>query len=296
MVESSSRRNGKAGTKATAGVERIHDAARFLDHASSLLLPDEARHNLILGLADTIQRNPEVYPDHSFWLVRDGSVVVGAAMRTPPHNLVIARPRDDAALSALVDHVDEMLPGAQGAVPEVDAFAALWSERRHVAVRVVFEQAIYALRDVADLTRAEGVYRPATSDDYSLILSWFTAFQREALGEVSPASNAEQQLRRRLESPAAGFRLWQRGREPVSLCGFSGRTPHGIRIGPVYTPPEHRGRGYGTSLVAETSAELLAVGYDFCFLFTDLANPTSNAIYQRVGYDRVCESRQLAFE
>jgi uncharacterized protein len=277
-------------------VERIHDAARFLDDASSLLLPDEARHNLILGLADTILRHPQVYPDHSFWLVRDGGAVVGAAMRTPPHNLLIARPRDDGALSALADHVEEMLPGVQGAVPEVDAFAALWSERRDVTVRVVFEQGIYALRDVAELPHAEGECRPASSDDHSLILTWFAAFAREALGEVSPVSDAERQLRRRLESATAGFRLWQRGGEAVSLCGFSGRTPHGIRIGPVYTPPEHRGHGYGTSLVAETSAELLALGYDFCFLFTDLSNPTSNAIYQRIGYERVCESRQLAFE
>ena len=127
------------------------------------------------------------------------------------------------------------------------------------------------------------------------MLGWFTAFTREALNDESTASEAERQIRRRLDSPAAGFRIWERSGEPVSFCGFSGRTPHGIRIGPVYTPPEHRGHGYATSLVAEVSAELLAVGYEFCFLFTDLANPTSNAIYQRIGYERVCECRQLAF-
>jgi len=277
-------------------VEHIHDASYFLADASSLLLADEARHNLILGLADTIRSNPNVYPDHSFWLVRDGGDVVGAAMRTPPHNVVIARPRDDAALAALADHIDEKLPGAQGAVPEVDVFAAAWCERRQLATRVVFEQAIYALREVADVPRAEGVRRPATSDDHSLIISWSMAFAREALNEASPPSEIGRQVQRRLDSPAAGFRLWENGGEPVSLCGFSGRTPHGIRIGPVYTPPEHRRRGYGTSLVADVSAELLAAGYGFCFLFTDLTNPTSNAIYQRIGYERVCASRQLTFE
>jgi predicted GNAT family acetyltransferase len=283
-------------TRAARQVERIHDASRFLAEASSLLLADEARHNLMLGLADTIRSNPNVYPDHSFWLVRDGGDVVGAAMRTPPHHLVIARPRDDAALAALADHIDEKLPGAQGAVPEVDVFVAAWCERRQLAACVVFEQAIYALREVADVPRAEGACRHATADDYSLIVSWSTAFSREALNEASPTSDIERQVQRRLDSPAAGFRLWERGGKPVSLCGFSGRTPHGIRIGPVYTPPEHRGRGYGTSLVADVSAELLAAGYGLCFLFTDLTNPTSNAIYQRIGYERVCESRQLRFE
>ena len=277
-------------------VECTEDPERFLGAASSLLLADEARHNLILGLADTIRGNPQVYPDHSFWLVRDGGTVVGAAMRTPPHNLLIARPREDAALTALADHISETLPGVQGSVPEVDAFAAAWGVRRDVRARVVFEQGIYAIREIVDVPRAEGVCRPATDDDHPLIVSWFIAFSREALNEVSSAMDAERQLQRRLESPAAGFRVWQHGDEPVSLCGFSGRTRHGIRIGPVYTPPEHRGRGYATSLVAEVSAELLASGYAFCFLFTDLANPTSNAIYQRIGYHRVCESRQLAFD
>lgn len=277
-------------------VERIDDPTRFLADAGPLLLADEARHNLILGLAETIRDNPQVYPDHSFWLVRDGAAVIAAAMRTPPHNLLIARPGDAAALEALADHLSETLPGVQGAVPEVDVFADAWCERRQVHARVVFEQGIYALRAVADVPRADGVCRRATSDDHALIVFWLTAFAREALHEASPLLDAERQVRRRLDSPAAGFRIWQHGSEPVSLCGFSGRTPHGIRIGPVYTPPEHRGRGYGTSLVAAVSAELLATGYAFCFLFTDLANPTSNAIYQRIGYERVCESRQLAFE
>ena len=276
-------------------VEPVDEAARFLADASSLLV-DEARHNLILGLGDTIREHPQVYPEHSFWLVRDGGLVVGAAMRTPPHNLLIARPRHDAALTALADHISDALPGVQGAVPEVDVFAAAWRARHQVQVRVVFEQGIYALRAVADVARAEGSFRAATSDDHSLIVAWYKAFTREALNEEPPEEDLERRIRRRLDSSAGGLRLWEHHGERVALCGFSGRTPHGIRIGPVYTPPEYRGRGYATSLVAAVSAELLASEFSFCFLFTDLANPTSNAIYQRIGYERVCESRQIAFE
>ena len=99
----------------------------------------------------------------------------------------------------------------------------------------------------------------------------------------------------RLTTPGRGFRLWDDG-GPVSLAGFGGGTPNGIRIGPVYTPPELRGRGYASALVAALSAELLAAGRRFCFLYTDLANPTSNRIYERIGYRRVCESAEIAFE
>jgi predicted GNAT family acetyltransferase len=93
-----------------------------------------------------------------------------------------------------------------------------------------------------------------------------------------------------------GFELWEDGGEVVSLSGWGGPTPNGIRIGPVYTPPELRGRGYATSLVAELSQALLDAGRRFCFLYTDLANPTSNAIYERIGYVRVCEAAMVAFQ
>jgi predicted GNAT family acetyltransferase len=82
---------------------------------------------------------------------------------------------------------------------------------------------------------------------------------------------------------------------PVSLAGFGGPTPNGIRIGPVYTPPEHRNRGYGTAVTAAVTQLLLARSHRFCFLYTDLANPTSKSIYVRIGYEPVCDSRELAF-
>jgi predicted GNAT family acetyltransferase len=98
-----------------------------------------------------------------------------------------------------------------------------------------------------------------------------------------------------LANAQAGIALWVDG-EPVSMAGFSGPTPHGIRIGPVYTPPERRRRGYASALVAALSAKLLAEGRDYCFLYTDLANPTSNKIYTDVGYEHVCESVELVFD
>ena len=73
----------------------------------------------------------------------------------------------------------------------------------------------------------------------------------------------------------------------MSLTGVGGLTPHGIRVGPVYTPPELRGRGYASNLVAAASQAALDDGRRALFLFTDLANPTSNRIYQAIGYEPV---------
>jgi predicted GNAT family acetyltransferase len=123
-----------------------------------------------------------------------------------------------------------------------------------------------------------------------------TAFGDEVLEESDPGRlEARSMVEHRLASGDGGFLLWVDGGETVSVSGWGGPTPNGIRVGPVYTPPELRGRGYATALVAELSQSLLDGGRSFVFLYTDLANPTSNAIYERIGYRMVCESAEIAF-
>jgi hypothetical protein len=96
-------------------------AEEFLEQAGPVLLADEARHNLMLGVAANVRDLPHLFPGARFWAV-DGA----AALQTPPYNLAVARPRDADALAALAAVIDVELPGVTGAVPEVDDFAALW--------------------------------------------------------------------------------------------------------------------------------------------------------------------------
>ena len=98
----------------------------------------------------------------------------------------------------------------------------------------------------------------------------------------------------RLDRGTGGFALWEDD-GPVSLAGWGGETPNGVRIGPVYTPPGFRRRGYASALTASVSADRLAAGRRFCFLYTDLANPTSNRIYVEIGYERVCDAMEFVF-
>ena len=90
--------------------------------------------------------------------------------------------------------------------------------------------------------------------------------------------------------------LWDVGGVPVSLAGGTRPGVHCISVGPVYTPPEHRCRGYASACVAALSQHLLDAGWEFCTLFTDLANPTSNSIYQKIGYRPVCDFNEYLFE
>lgn len=280
-------------------VALVADPAEFLHEAEPLLLADEARHNLILGIAGTIRDG--LYEQHRLWLVRDGGRPVAAALQTPPFNLILARPESEAALTALADAVaDEELPGVVGSLPEVERFAELHGAHTGRRPHRTVSQGVYELDEVVPPPRPSGSARVAGELDRELAVRWFGAFADEAHPDGAGRDDAERAVDRRSSAPNSGFLLWENGGEVVSLAGWGGATPNGIRIGPVYTPPELRGRGYATALTAELSQRLLdgdlfPGGRRFCFLYTDLENPTSNAIYERIGYRRVCESAEIAF-
>jgi len=270
-------------------VVQMADAAEFLDRAEPLLLAEEARHNLILGLAGTLRDHPELYPDVALWLVVDAGVPVGAALRTRPFNLVLARGSDEA-VALLATSIDETLPGVVGALPEVDRFVAA----RGVRAKPRARQGIYALSAVKPPRPASGRPRAAARADRPLLLDWWRAFSIEALGDASPD---DERLARTVDHKlsAGGIELWEDEGRSVSAVGFGRPTPTGVGISRVYTPPEFRGRGYASALTAHVSSAQLAAGRRFCFLYTNLANPTSNKIYLAIGYERVCDSVEYAF-
>jgi uncharacterized protein len=272
----------------------------FLREAEPLLLADEARHNLILGIAGAVRDG--FYDEYRLWLVRESGRVVAAAIRTPPFNLILAQPASDAALEALADELaGEALPGVTGAVPEVERFAELFAARSGREPRRTTSQGVFELDEVVPPPQPTGGVRVTDERDRGLAVRWFRAFAAEVAHEGGPGvDRAEANVEQRLSSMSGGILLWEDEGATVSLAGWGGPTPNGIRIGPVYTPPELRGRGYATALTAELSQRLLdgrlfAGGRRFCFLYTDLANPTSNAIYERIGYRRVCESAEYRF-
>jgi GNAT superfamily N-acetyltransferase len=181
-------------------------------------------------------------------------------------------------------------------VPEIDVFVAAYERLHSVRREPRVEQGIYALDAVVPAATPLGSARAATMADRPLLVRWWGAFGLEALGALE--QDEEQNARsvdHRLTTPGNGIALWEVDGDPVSLVSYGSPTPAGIRIGPVYTPAEHRGRGYASALTAHVSAEQLAAGRDFCFLYTDLANPTSNKIYVAIGYRRVADAIQYAF-
>ena len=273
------------------------DAREFLAAAGPVLEPDEARHNLGFGICSTLIDSPRAYPEFHLWTVEADGRVVGAALQTPPHNVWLARPCRDGAIEALARELDARgleLPGVTAAEPEVDEFADEWERLRGLRRRLVHAQGIYKVSAVRMPAGVPGRLRDATPADRPLLLEWWHRFVTEALHDGGPETDVEAAVDRRLESRAAGVVLWEDD-GPTSFAAYGGETPHGVRIGPVYTPPERRRRGYGSALTAALSQRLLDEGRTHCFLYTDLANPTSNRIYRSIGYELVCDSAMYEF-
>jgi len=270
-------------------VLRHPDVDAFLDSAGDFLAAREAEHNLIFGIAASLREVPEMYagPAYLASVLDDDERVVAAAIQTPPFRLILSEIDDPAAIAALAaDTLDRDLPGVLGPVGTVEAFVeARIAAGGPVAEHIETEQ-IYRLTTVRPPRPVGGMRRVAEPDDRDLVHAWLEGFMTEAFGEADPAE-VDSMTERWITRRGRTLWLWQDGPATVSLCGIGGPTPNGIRIGPVYTPPSARGRGYASNLVAEVSQAALDTDRRFCFLLTDASNPTSNHIYQEIGYEHV---------
>ena len=288
-------------------LRRAADVEEFERIAGTYLRAREAEHNLILGLCSSLRAARATAPvtrplpaaptlPPYFAAVTSGDDIVGAAMRTPPYNAILSALRDESAVDLIVDDLLAAapdLPGVLGATESARRFAERWTRRTARAHRIKTAERIFQLTTVVPPRRAAGRQRLATTADRDLVTRWFAAFTREALREDD--SRAAEMVDRWLGDPGRTLYLWEDG-EPVSICGAAGRTPNGIRIGAVYTPPERRGRGYASNNVAAASQAQLDSGLHFLFLYTDLSNPTSNRIYREIGYEPVCDVDEYRFE
>ena len=224
-------------------------------------------------------------------VVEEDGALVAAAIMPQGRNLVLSCVNEPAAVSLIaldLHAARESPPRVLGSGGTALAFAQEWQRLSGQPYRLQMAQRIYKLEAVKPVSGVPGHMRKAARADRDLLVGWVSAFDREALG-ATDTSGVGEMVDTWLDSGMRDLYLWEDGR-PVSLAASTGPTPNGIRIGPVYTPPEYRRKGYAGALVAALSQLLLDGGRTFCFLFTDLGNPTSNHVYQDVGYNPVCDA------
>ncbi len=261
----------------------------FLAAAGEFLARREAENNLIYGIADRVRETPAYYGEPPwFATVHDGASVVAAALRTPPWPVIVSR-APEPALAALVEVLKARGPlsGVVGPTGSALQCAGLWG----APVESTMDQLLYELTELKAPVGVPGKARQAGPADEKLLAEWILGFGRD-VGEPVPGGDAVERARMYIRSGCAW--LWVDGR-PVSLAVWQGPTPRGVRISSVYTPPEFRRRGYAGAVTAAVTADRLASGRAYCFLFTDAANPTSNSVYRKLGYRQIGEFRRIRF-
>lgn len=272
----------------------------FLEKTLTDLARNETRNNLLLGLAFRLRDDLHFYSDQQplMAVVTDSAGQnCAVAVMTPPYPMIIqSDPVNREAFERLLETLegsDWQVPGVNGVSDASDAFARIWQEKSGQPVRLSTQLRAYELREVRELEFSPGVMRIAEDDCAQIAANMLNAMSEE-IGQKQARLATRESALKIIQQGGAFF--WVVDRQVVSFALANRPQVKGICISGVYTPPQHRRKGYARALVAEVSKEMLSRGYELTNLFTDLANPTSNKIYQEIGYQPVCDYHQYMLE
>ncbi len=279
-------------------VHSTNSVDTYAEAVLPFLQEDPCARNVLLTVIETVRGAPGSYsaPPSFWWVTGDAGQVCGAASWTPPYPLLVSAMPDDAAPGVAASMIVRAAslgirpPGINGPERSAHAVAASWTATTGDRIERARTILLNELDQLVDVPVPPGSARPATLDDVPLLAEWLTAFGAEVdlIIGLDPHATAERGVR------AGTFHLWVADGKPVCLVGH--RVAGGVlRVGPVYTPPEHRNHGYGRRLTYEVTASALArPDVDRAMLFTDEDNPVSNSIYRQAGY--VARDRHVEIE
>jgi GNAT superfamily N-acetyltransferase len=261
------------------------DPHRYAEQVLDLLTARPDVNTVPLTVLETLragQRFSDVGP--LFGWYSDGGAVTGAISMTPPYGVLLAElpPGSEGELVAGLRERAVEVPDAMGTVDTAGRFAASWTAGTGLDTQVAMRQRAYTLDALRPPTPPPtGRARVAVPADLEVVMGWVTRFHAEA--EESSAAPQPEMYQRRIELGLLWLWLDEQG-SPVSMAGRNVTVAGVSRIGPVYTPPIRRRHGYGAAVTAACTQDALDRGARQVVLFTDVANPTSNSIYQQLGY------------
>jgi uncharacterized protein len=282
-------------------ITTYQQASDFLARAQAELERNEVLNGLPLGIALRLQKSPERFKSIPYLAtVEDEGKLVMVALMTPPFRLLVTSNQLDAFSEApelLIHNLREHgwpVSGVMGPSPLADLFAQTWTSLTGEVAHLRTHERLFELTQVIPPRPGPGFLRVATPDETELVARWIKAFDAEALHTITSDEEVLNWSRASIGNGEAYLWVLEDG-TVVSLVCTTRPVLHVISIAPVYTPPELRGHGYASRAVAALSQRLLDSGWERCSLFTDLSNPTSNSIYQKVGYRAVRDFNEYDF-
>lgn len=276
-------------------VQKIDNPKKFLELLNDVA-PPEGANELMLGICHTLIQSPEIYPEHHLFHI--GASLF--AVRTPPFPVNIYCSGKDYAKALdefcrALSHEKEELPGVNARNDVAELFARKWIQQNPgLQKKLQMSMRSFVLQKVAPgLSRAPGFLAKAQLPDTPLVTEWIQAFDKE-LGHVFPEGVLKEMAPKMIKNSEVW--LWyERPEKPVSMLTAHMPSFEGIKINYVYTPLKERNKGYATTAVVSLCEKLLGENYRYITLFTDLKNPTSNSIYQKIGFQAVDDFQSIEF-
>jgi predicted GNAT family acetyltransferase len=275
----------------------------FKDLVTPFLLQYEAENNLILGLLERLAQNVYTFSETEkpvLIAITKNNRLELVSIRTPPkHKQLLSYTENLETIKFLVNEMAKTtmdLPGVLGFKAGALQFAQQWARKKKISYVLEMHERIYQLDKVNKSTLGSNPLYLATPEEKDCLFDYSKAF----IKDIFPRTSNEEIIRsqQRLEQAIEQQKVYvlKVDNRIVSMVQRAGETPNGQRINMVYTPQAERRKGYATETVAKVSQRILDEGKKFCFLFTDLANPTSNKIYQTIGYKPVIDMDDYRFE
>jgi ribosomal protein S18 acetylase RimI-like enzyme len=273
-------------------VKQVLDAQQFLDLTGEFLYAKEVQNGLMLGLTEELtKQSSQAFKPIFLNAVNFANKTAGAFVQTRSQNGIITD-CGSIAVNEIVQFLIQNKIAINGIVGPTQS-ATLFKDQVIENLGGIFEKAmdhkILRLDSVIWPPDCEGRPMVATDQDFELVFDWLGKFMQEASPlEVFDQEYWRTKLRDRIRKKE--IYLWKHQGQFVSCCQVGQSTKNGIRISFVYTPNDCRGKGFASNLVAFVSQDQLNRGFQFCSLYTNADNPTSNKIYQQIGYNIVTDS------
>lgn len=277
-------------------IYKVPDVNSFLAKIETMVTEHEAEFSLMLGLCERAKKsNLPIDENHYFVVMIDGKVLGAAVLN--PRNLILTNLSESGIieLSNKIYEIGLKPTGTVGPTQAVNLFSKIWADKVHCKSTLAMRQKIYELTQVNVPDDTPGNLLQATHLHIELVSQWISEFKQESL-PFEPSIQSENVKIAEQKIALGDVFLWVLAEGKIVSMNFVSRpTRNGISIAGVYTPHPMRQQGYASSLVAHTAQKMLNDGKKFCVLYTDASNPTSNKIYQSIGFIQRAESEQYLF-
>ncbi|HEX3768998.1 MAG TPA: GNAT family N-acetyltransferase [Puia sp.] len=270
-----------------------HSAKEYLEASQQMLEERELENNLILGLCNALAEKNSAEENYDFVNAFESGRIMATSINTIGRAIVSCSSEDTRSVKELADYYLKQNIGLKGVFGEIipaTVFARFYGSGFATDMTMI----VHRLSRVNDLPVVSGLFRAAENEDVELIVDWTTRFKKEE-DPVYQMSRDEMLNMVRSGIASGNFFLWTDKNVAVSMAAINRRTSHVGVVGYVYSPEEFRKKGYATAVVQRLSEHILQSGFTYCGLFTDQANPTSNHIYRKIGYEQVATFANIRF-